>query len=148
MVERDFSAGSARRANGASSVSVAAMVESVLGCKWSVRLLRLLADGCTRPSAFLRACPGLSAKVMNERWRTMTSFGIVRRTVLGEKPPVEVEYRLTPFGRRFMRILDEVRRLEEAIESGRIAENGEFIKGSPRSRPRRSVRAPAARGRR
>jgi DNA-binding HxlR family transcriptional regulator len=92
------------------------MVESVIGCKWSVRLLQLCAEGHSRPSAFLRACPGLSAKVLNERLRKMVHFGILQRTVFGEKPPVEVEYRLTPFGQRFMRIIDEVRQLQEAVD--------------------------------
>jgi DNA-binding HxlR family transcriptional regulator len=103
------------------AVPVAAMVESIIGCKWSVLLLGLLADGCTRPSALLRACPGLSAKVMNERLRKMMRFGIARRTVFGEKPPVEVEYVLTPFGRRFMTILREVRRLQDAVDRDAIA---------------------------
>lgn len=57
---------------------------------------------------------------MNERLRKMTRFGIVQRTVFGEKPPVEVEYRLTPFGLRFMGILEEVRRLQEAVDQGRL----------------------------
>jgi len=68
------------------------------------------------------ACSGLSAKVMNERWRKMIRFGIIRRTVFGTKPPVEVEYQLTPFGRRFLKILDEVRRLQEAVDDGAIPE--------------------------
>jgi DNA-binding HxlR family transcriptional regulator len=99
-------------------IPVSAMVESIVGCKWSVQLLRLCADGLARPSAFLRACPGLSAKVMNERWRKMLRFGIVERTVTGAKPPLEVEYRLTPFGRRFITILDEVKRLQEEMDRG------------------------------
>ena len=98
------------------TVPVAAMLESIVGCKWSVRLLGIIADGCHRPGAMLRACPGLSAKVMNERLRKMTRFGIVSRTVFGEKPPIEVEYVLTPFGRRFTKILDEVRRLQESLD--------------------------------
>jgi DNA-binding HxlR family transcriptional regulator len=101
-------------------VPVAEIVESVVGCKWSVRLLQLCAEEHTRPSALLRACPGLSAKVMNERLRKMTRYGILRRVVFGEKPPVEVEYRLTEFGRRFLRILDEVRRLQEAVDAGAV----------------------------
>jgi len=95
---------------------VAAMVEGIVGCKWSVRLLGLIADGCHRPSALLRRCPDLSAKVMNERLRKMIRFGILQRAVFGEKPPIEVEYRLTRFGLRFMRILEEVRRLQEAVD--------------------------------
>ncbi len=38
----------------------------------------------------------------------------------GEKPPLQVTYRLTPLGRRFIRILDEVQRLQDAIDRGRI----------------------------
>lgn len=110
------------------AIPVASMVESIVGCKWSVGLLRLLADGCNRPSALLRASPGLSAKVMNERLRKMLRFGIARRTVRGEKPPVEVEYVLTPFGRRFIRILEEVRRLQEIVDRGTVA------RGSARGR--------------
>ncbi len=103
------------------AVPVAAMVESIVGCKWSLRLLQLCAEGHGRPSAFLRACPGLSAKVMNERWRKMLRFGIVERSVLGTRPPVEVTYRLTPFGERFVAILDEVRRLQETLDASALS---------------------------
>ena len=109
----------------AAPAPVASMVESIVGCKWSIRLLQLCAEGNHRPSALLRACTGLSAKVMNERLRKMTRFGIMHRTVHGEKPPVEVEYRLTPFGRRFMGILEEVQRLQQAVECGAIGETGD-----------------------
>lgn len=128
MVQNDASGSTARESNSGIAISVASMVESIVGCKWSVHLLRLCADGHSRPSAFLRACPGLSAKVMNERWKKMLRFGIVRRTVFGEKPPVEVEYSLTPFGHHFLGILDEVRRLQEAVDDGTIAECGETQK--------------------
>jgi len=100
------------------------MVESIVGCKWSVRLLWLIAEGQNRPSALLRASPGLSAKVMHERLRKMLRFGLVERHVFGEKPPVEVDYRLTPFGRRFMRILHEIRRLEAALAEGQRDRRG------------------------
>ena len=102
------------------AVPVAVQVENVLGCKWSVRLLQLLAQGCSRPSAILRSCPGLSAKVMNERWRMMIRYGIVQRTVFGDRPPIQVEYALTAFGRRFIRILDEVRRLQDDLDNGTL----------------------------
>jgi DNA-binding HxlR family transcriptional regulator len=103
------------------------MVESIIGCKWSVHLLKLIGNGPSRPSALLRACPGLSTKVMNECLRKMMRFGIVERTVYGEKPPIEVEYGLTPFGNHFMHILDEVQRLQEAVDSGAIEWSGEKV---------------------
>jgi len=125
MVQKHGSAGASGDVNEESRIPVASMVESIIGCKWSVRLLQLCAEGHSRPSAFLRACPGLSAKVMNERLRKMLDFGIVVRTVRGEKPPIEVDYLLTPFGHRFLRILDEVCRLQEAVDTGAIPDAGE-----------------------
>ena len=118
MVHSDSSSRAKPANDEAKAIPVSSMVESIVGCKWSVGLLRLLADGCSRPGALLRACPGLSAKVMNERLRKMLRFGIVRRTVHGEKAPIEVEYVLTPFGRRFVRIIEEVRLLQEAVDVG------------------------------
>jgi DNA-binding HxlR family transcriptional regulator len=120
MVQGDDRIEAGRDADADAPVAVASMVESIVGCKWSVRLLCLAADGCSRPSALLRACPGLSAKVMNERWHKMVRFGIVQRRVFGQKPPLEVEYLLTPFGRRFIELLDGVRRLQEAVDNGSI----------------------------
>ncbi len=103
---------------------VAMMVEDFVGCKWSIRLLELIAEGCSRPGAMLRACSGLSAKVMNERLRKMIRFGIARRNVLGEKPPLEVQYILTPFGHRFKGVIDEVRRLQDALDNGTVSAKG------------------------
>ncbi|MCU0561371.1 MAG: winged helix-turn-helix transcriptional regulator [Desulfobacterales bacterium] len=102
---------------------VAAMVEDIVGCKWSMRLLELVAGGSSRPGAMLRACSGLSAKVMNERLHKMIRFGIAKRNVIGEKPPLEVRYTLTAFGFRFKRVIDEVRRLQEALDHETDLEN-------------------------
>lgn len=136
MVHDDPSVHGIPASDDANGIPVASMVESIVGCKWSVGLLRLIADGCSRPSAILQASAGLSAKVMNERLRKMLRFGIVSRTVYGDKPPVEVEYTLTPFGRRFTGIIDEVRRLQEAVDSGAIPEGAVMGKeASPRRRP-------------
>lgn len=140
MDEKNASAGPVPLPRDGGGIPVAAMVESIVGCKWSVRLLQLCADGQKRPSALLRACPGLSAKVMNERLRKMTRFGILRRAVFGEKPPVEVEYQLTPFGRCFMGILDEVRRLQEAVDRGAIPESEKPGKRSGTGLARRNVK--------
>ncbi len=96
------------------------MVEAVVGCKWAVGLLAQISDGTTRPSSLQRALPGLSAKVMNERLSKMTRFGILQRTALGEKPPLEVHYRLTALGVRFTALLDEVRRLQADLDQGAL----------------------------
>jgi DNA-binding HxlR family transcriptional regulator len=95
---------------------VAGMVEDIVGCKWSMRLLGLVAAGRSRPSVLLRECEGMSAKVMNERMNKMMRFGIVQRVVIGEKPPLEVQYTLTPFGNRFNDLIEQVRRLQAEFD--------------------------------
>ena len=122
MVHYDSSDSAGSASTDDRPIPVAAMVESIIGCKWSLGILGLLATGCHRPSALLRASPGLSAKVMNERLQKMMRFGIVNRRVFGVKPPVEVEYLLTPLGQRFLRIIEEVRRLQEAVDRGTLLE--------------------------
>lgn len=105
-----------RRNPAESTLSVAAMVESIVGRKWSISLLGLIARDVVRPSSFLRECPGLSAKVMNERLRKMVRFGLITRTVRGVKPPLEVRYTLTPLGTRFVRVLEEIQRLQAQLD--------------------------------
>lgn len=93
------------------------MVEDIVGCKWSLRILQLISEGTDRPSGMLRACPGLSAKVMNQRLAKMQRFGIAARTVTGSKPPLRVVYSLTDFGARFVGVLDQIRRLQTSLDA-------------------------------
>ena len=104
----------------ASPPDVAAIVENVVGCKWSVRLLGSLARGPQRPSALRRQHPGLSAKVMNERLAKFRRLGLASRAVHGERPPVEVEYALTALGRRFCTLLDAVALLQRDVDGGAL----------------------------
>ena len=50
----------------------------------------------------------------------MMRFGIVHRTVFGDRPPIQVEYALTSFGQRFIRILDEVQSLQDDVDNGNV----------------------------
>ena len=100
------------------TASATEIVESIVGCKWAVQILWLLFAGHRRPSVLLRECPGLSAKVMNERLRKMQQFRVVDRTALGTKPPLVVEYSLTPIGHRFISVLREVSELQKSLDVG------------------------------
>ena len=94
------------------------MVEDIVGCKWSLAILGLVRDGVRRPGEMERAVPGLSKKVLNERLRKLQRFGIVARRAYAEIPP-RVEYRLTPFGRKFSGLMDGVEALERELERSR-----------------------------
>jgi DNA-binding HxlR family transcriptional regulator len=94
------------------------MVESVVGCKWSMSVLTALREGVCRPGALERSCVGISTKVLNERLRKLMRFGIVERRVFPEIPP-RVEYHFTTFGRRFVRLVDVVRELQRQLDDER-----------------------------
>lgn len=87
------------------------MVEDIVGCKWSLRVLAQIRAGTVRPGAIEKAIEGISTKVLNERLRKLTRYGIVERHVFAEVPP-HVEYRLTAFGMRFSEVLSAIEALE------------------------------------
>ena len=86
------------------------MVEAIYGCKWSLTVYQLLDAGICRPGEMVRSIEGLTAKVLNECLRRNIEFGIIERIAYHEVPP-RVEYVVTPFGTRFIRILDEIEKL-------------------------------------
>ena len=92
------------------------MVESIYGCKWSLTVYQLLANGINRPGEMVRNVEGLTTKVLNECLRRNTKFGILERIAYNEIPP-RVEYKVTRFGTQFIRILDELEKLQGEIES-------------------------------
>nr|WP_067294143.1 winged helix-turn-helix transcriptional regulator [Marinobacterium profundum] len=94
----------------------ARMVETIYGCKWSLTVYQLLANGINRPGAMVRSVEGLTTKVLNECLRKNTDFGILQRLTYNEAPP-RVEYQVTRFGEKFVRILDELEKLQDEIES-------------------------------
>jgi len=92
------------------------MVESIVGCKWSLLVLDQVRRGVNRPGAMTRAVRGLSTKVLNQRLVKMQRFGILQRTAYPEVPP-RVEYRLTDFGRRFLSILDRIEEVQRSADT-------------------------------
>lgn len=92
------------------------MVETIYGCKWSLTVYQLLANGIKRPGEMVRSVEGLTTKVLNECLRKNVAFGIIERIAYNEIPP-RVEYVITPFGRKFVRILDDLDKLQKEIAS-------------------------------
>ena len=91
------------------------MVEAIFRCKWSLTVYQLLAAGVNRPGAMVRSVEGLTTKVLNECLRRNVEFGILERVSYNEVPP-RVEYRVTPFGGKFIRILDELEKLQGELD--------------------------------
>lgn len=93
-----------------SKASVTEIFEKCVGCKWTLHVLAQVRRGIHRPGQLERTADGLTTKVLNERLVKLTLFGILNKTIHAEVPP-RVEYHLTPFGKRFVQILDQVETL-------------------------------------
>ena len=107
------------------SQRVAMLLEEVIGCRWTISVLGAVAKGIQRPGALERHIEGISAKVLSDRLRQFTRAGIFERVQFPEIPP-RVEYRLTDFGRKFLRLLQEVERLQAELNG----ETGKIIRAS------------------
>ena len=92
------------------------LLEEVIGCRWTISVLGAVAGGVRRPGALERHIAGISAKVLADRLRHFTRAGIFERVQFPEIPP-RVEYRLTEFGRKFMRLLKEVKKLQAELSA-------------------------------
>ena len=97
------------------NLNVAAAVEAVFGCKWSLSILGLIRRGVCRPSAIEREIEGLTPRVKNYYFRRMMELGILEKIIYPEVPP-HVEYQLTDFGRRFLPIIDSIEKLQQELE--------------------------------
>src|SRR5262245_44279106 len=92
------------------------LLEDVIGCRWTISVLRAVAAGVTRPGALERHIEGISTKVLTDRLRHFTRAGIFERVQFPEIPP-RVEYRLTPFGKKFIKLLRQVEKLQVELNN-------------------------------
>lgn len=101
------------------------LLEDVIGCRWTISVLRAVAGGVHRPGALERHIDGISTKVLGDRLRHFTRAGIFERTQFPEIPP-RVEYHLTTFGEKFLRLLQEVERLQAELnqEAQQLSRSG------------------------
>lgn len=90
-------------------------LEQVVGCKWSVSVLLAIAEGINRPGALERHVSGISTKVLSERLRKLTDYGLLHKQVYAEVPPRTV-YELTPSGLRLIRILQQIHALDSELQ--------------------------------
>lgn len=94
--------------------NVGRMVESIIGCKWSLSVLGLIRNGVNRPGEMQRNVDGLTTKVLNERLVKLYKFGIIDKKIYPETPP-KVEYYFTEFGTKFLKIVDVVENLQHDL---------------------------------
>ncbi|MEA2251499.1 MAG: hypothetical protein QOI62_790 [Solirubrobacteraceae bacterium] len=76
--------------------------------KWTLLLVRDLAEGRSRFCELERSLTGISPRTLSLRLRGLEEEGIVDRQTYAEVPP-RVEYALTEKGRALITIIDDMR---------------------------------------
>jgi DNA-binding HxlR family transcriptional regulator len=80
----------------------------ILAGKWTILLIRDLADGRCRFCELERSLEGISPRTLSLRLRALEEHGIVERRTFPEVPP-RVEYSLTEKGRALVPIIEDMR---------------------------------------
>ena len=76
--------------------------------KWTLLVIRDLAEGTARFCELERSLEGISPRTLSLRLRALEEEGVLERTTFPEVPP-RVEYALTPKGRALVPIIDSMR---------------------------------------
>ena len=88
--------------------------------KWTLLLIRDLAEGHSRFCELERSLSGISPRTLSLRLRALEEEGIVERHTFGEVPP-RVEYALTDKGRDLLPIIEDMRSYGERWLGGECA---------------------------
>src|SRR3984885_7334724 len=91
----------------ADTCPVCRTAEIVCG-KWTLLLIKELADGQSRFCELERALEGISPRTLSLRLRALEDEGVVDRSMYPEVPP-RVEYALTEKGRALVPIVESMR---------------------------------------
>jgi DNA-binding HxlR family transcriptional regulator len=84
----------------------------IISGKWTLLLIRDLADSSCRFCELERSLEGISPRTLSLRLRALEDHGIVERRTYPEVPP-RVEYALTPKGKALVPLIEDMRRYGE-----------------------------------
>jgi DNA-binding HxlR family transcriptional regulator len=104
--------------------------------KWTLLLVRDLAEGCSRFCELERSLAGISPRTLSLRLRALEEEGILARQTFAEVPP-RVEYALTAKGRALLPLIEDMRAYGErwlgldCEERARAALGGKAILAEP-----------------
>ena len=85
-----------------------ARTTQIISGKWTLLIIRDLAQGTMRFSQIERSLVGISPKTLSDRLHNLERDGIIRRQTFAEVPP-RVEYSLTEKGRSLAEVIEAMR---------------------------------------
>lgn len=106
-------AGMTRLKTRPASVCPISNAARMLGDRWTLVILRDLADGSARFSELEDASGGISPRTLADRLRQMEAQGLIHRESFREIPP-RVQYTLTPKGLATLPVIEALRSFGES----------------------------------
>ena len=98
----------------------------IISGKWTLLLIRDLAEGPQRFCGLERSLEGISPRTLSLRLRALEECGVVARRTYPEVPP-RVEYGLTEKGRALVPLIDDMRTYGERWLLGDAAGERETV---------------------
>ena len=97
----------------------------IVSGKWTLLVIRDLADGSRRFCELERSLEGISPRTLSLRLRALEEQGIVKRNTYPEVPP-RVEYALTEKGEALVPLIEDMRTYGREWLGGDCADPDEF----------------------
>jgi DNA-binding HxlR family transcriptional regulator len=84
------------------------LTAKLVGDKWTLLIIRDLAEGCKRFSHLQKSVTGISPRTLSDRLVGLEQAGLITREAFAEVPP-RVEYRLTEMGVGLIPVIQSMR---------------------------------------
>ncbi len=97
----------------------------LIGGKWKSVILVYLTDGKKRYHELRKLIATITERTLSLQLKQLEKDGLISRKVYTKKPPLKVEYELTPFGESLAPVLIAIAKWGMTVAS----EKGEFIEG-------------------
>ena len=97
----------------------------LIGGKWKSVILIYLTDGKKRYNELYKLISTITERTLSLQLKQLEEDGLISRRVYTKKPPLKVEYALTPFGESLTPVLKSIANWGKIVAE----EKAEFIEG-------------------
>ncbi len=95
----------------------------LIGGKWKSVILIYLIDGKKRYNELYKLISTITERTLSLQLKKLEQDGLITRKVYTKKPPLKVEYALTPFGESLVPVLTAIAEWGKIV----VEEKGEII---------------------
>tara|TARA_R110002050_G_scaffold297339_1_gene458592 strand:- start:13507 stop:13869 length:363 start_codon:yes stop_codon:yes gene_type:complete len=104
--------------NGQEYPCCASLTMGVIGGKWKTVILFHLIPGKLRYNELRKTMPTVTERTLSLQLKKLEDDGIIKRTVHYSKPPLKVEYALTPLGQTLIPVIESIANWGHEVVNG------------------------------